>query len=183
MARSSRRSRGVYLSPHGGCPTFDFRQLGSDDDPDSVQVAEVEDPDARSRLCESILRELPEWFGIEEATAAYIRDVAELPTFAVEDDGFLALKHHGPSAAEVYVMGVRPAHHGRGLGTALLEAAEEYLCARGVDYLQVKTLGPSRPSEEYERTRRFYEARGFVALEEIHGLWEQNPCLLMVKRL
>jgi hypothetical protein len=47
----------------------------------------------------------------------------------------------------------------------------------------VKTLGPSRPSEGYERTRRFYEARGFVALEEIHGLWEGNPCLLMVKRL
>ena len=26
-------------------------------------------------------------------------------------------------------------------------------------------------------------SRGLVALEEIHELWEDNPCLLMVKRL
>lgn len=146
-------------------------------------VVEVADPGQRSRLCESILRELPDWFGIEEATAAYIRDVADLPTFAVEDDGILAVKLHTPTAAELYVMGVRPERHRSGLGTALLAAAEDYLRARGVEYLQVKTLGPSRPDEGYERTRRFYEARGFVALEEIHGLWDGNPCLLMVKRL
>jgi hypothetical protein len=52
-----------------------------------------------------------------------------------------------------------------------------------VEYLQVKTLGPSWPDPGYERTRRFYEARGFVPLEEIHGLWEHNPCLILVKRL
>ncbi len=146
-------------------------------------VVELEDPAARSRLCESILRELPEWFGIEEATAAYIRDVAELPSFAVVDDGFLSVKLHTPRAAELYVMGVRPERHRRGVGTALLAAAEEYLRERGVEYLQVKTLGPSDPDEGYARTRRFYEARGFVALEEIHGLWDGNPCLLMVKSL
>jgi GNAT superfamily N-acetyltransferase len=146
-------------------------------------VVEVADPADRSRLCESILRELPEWFGIEDATAAYIRDVAELPTFAADDDGFLAVKLHTPKSAELYVMGVRPERHRRGVGTALIAAAEDYLRERGVEYFQVKTLGPSRPSEGYERTRRFYEARGFVALEEIHGLWDGNPCLLMVKRL
>jgi GNAT superfamily N-acetyltransferase len=146
-------------------------------------VVELQDPAARSQLCETILRALPEWFGIEDATAAYIRDVAGLPTFAVDDDGFLSVKLHTPKSAELYVMGVRPERHRRGVGTALLAAAEDYLRARGVEYLQVKTLGPSWPDEGYERTRHFYEARRFVALEEIHGLWEANPCLLMVKRL
>jgi GNAT superfamily N-acetyltransferase len=148
-----------------------------------MTVVEVEDPSARSRLCETVLRDLPEWFGIEEATAAYIHEVAELPTFGIGDDAFLSLKLHTPRAAEVYVMGVRRARHGQGLGTALLLAAEEYLGTRGFEYLQVKTLGPSWPDEGYERTRAFYEARGFVPLEEIHGLWEHNPCLLQVKRL
>ncbi|MDQ3122326.1 MAG: hypothetical protein M3Q59_07300 [Actinomycetota bacterium] len=55
-------------------------------------VVEVELPDERSRLCEQVLRDLPEWFGIEEATAAYIAGVAELPTFRIEDDGFLSLE-------------------------------------------------------------------------------------------
>jgi GNAT superfamily N-acetyltransferase len=146
-------------------------------------IVEVSDPQARSRLCESVLRELPDWFGIEEATAAYIRDVADLPTFAADGHGFLSIKLHTPRAAELYVMGVRPEHHRQGLGTALLAAAEDYLREQGVEYLQVKTLGPSWPDEGYERTRRFYEARGFVPLEEIHGLWERNPCLVMVKRL
>jgi GNAT superfamily N-acetyltransferase len=148
-----------------------------------MSVVSVEDPAARSRLCGSILRSLPDWFGIEEATEGYIREVAVLPTFAVADDAFVSLKLHGPRAAEVYVMGVRPERHGQGLGTALLAAAEAHLRDRGVEYLQVKTLGPSDPDEGYARTRAFYEARGFVPLEEIHGLWERNPCLLLVKRL
>ncbi len=131
-----------------------------------------------------MLRDLPDWFGIEEATSAYIRDVAELPTLGVGEDALLSLKLHTPRAAEVYVMGVRMAQQGRGLGTALLAAAEDYLRARRVEYLQVKTLGPSNPDEGYARTRRFYDARGFVALEELHGLWdEENPTLILVKRL
>jgi hypothetical protein len=60
----------------------------------------------------------------------------------------------------------------------------ESILGLGVEYLQVKTLGPSHPSRGYAATRRFYEALGFRPLEEIHGLWaEDNPCLLLVKRL
>ncbi len=148
-----------------------------------MSVVEVESGAERSRLCERVLRDLPEWFGIEEATAAYIRDVAALPTFAVGDDAFVSLKLHNAHAAEVYVMAVRRARHGQGLGTALLKAAERYLRTRDVEYLQVKTLGPSDPDEGYARTRAFYEARGFTPLEELHDLWDANPCLLMIKRL
>ena len=148
-----------------------------------MSVVEVRDPAERSKICEVVLRDLPDWFGIEEATAAYIRDVAGLATFAVGGDAFIALETHNPRAAEVYVMGVRPEKQGQGLGTAVLGAGESYLRDRGVEYLQVKTLGPSHPDAGYERTRGFYEARGFVPLEELHDLWEANPCLLLVKRL
>jgi GNAT superfamily N-acetyltransferase len=148
-----------------------------------MSVVEVERPAERSRLCELVLRDLPDWFGIEEATTAYIADVAALPTFAVGEDAFLSLKLHNPRAAEVYVMGVRRDRHGQGLGTLLLDAAQTYLGARAVEYLQVKTLGPSQSDAGYARTRRFYEARGFVPLEELHDLWKDNPCLLLVKRL
>ena len=147
-----------------------------------MSVVQVEDGAERSRLCELVLSDL-EWFGIEEATAAYIRDVAELPTFRIGDDALLSLKLHTPQAAEVYVMGVRRARHRQGLGRTLLHAAEAYLSACFVEYLQVKTLGPSDPDAGYAKTRSFYLAQGFAPLEEIHGLWEHNPCLLLVKRL
>ena len=148
-----------------------------------TQVVEIADPAERSRVAESILRDLPEWFGIEEATAAYVEGAAALPTFAVSpDNGFLCLKQHTPRAAEIYVMGVRRAHHRRGTGRALVDAAESWCRAHGIRYLQVKTLGPSASSRGYEATRGFYEAMGFVALEELYGLWgEENPALLLVK--
>jgi ribosomal protein S18 acetylase RimI-like enzyme len=131
-----------------------------------------------------VLAALPGWFGIEEAVERYVREVAELPTFAVERDGFLALKQHTDAAAEIYVMGVRPESHRRGIGTALLEAAEAFLRGREVEYLQVKTLGPSHPSEHYAATRSFYAERGFRPLEELTAIWgEANPCLVMVKHL
>jgi coenzyme F420-0:L-glutamate ligase/coenzyme F420-1:gamma-L-glutamate ligase len=148
-----------------------------------TQVVEISDPAERSRIAEAVLRNLPEWFGIEEATAAYIESAAALPTFAVEPDlGFLCVKQHTPHAAELYVMGVRREQHRRGIGRALVAEAESWCRAHGIRYLHVKTLGPSRPDPEYDRTRAFYDALGFVALEELHGLWdEENPALILVK--
>lgn len=148
-------------------------------------VVEIADPADRSRIAEAVLRDLPEWFGIEEATAAYIEAAATLPTLAVEPDrGFLCLKQHTPHAAEIYVMGVRSEHHRRGTGRALVDAAESWCRARGIRYLHVKTLGPSASSRGYDATRAFYVAMGFVALEELHGLWdEENPALVLVKNV
>ncbi len=59
--------------------------------------------------------------------------------------------------------------------TALVAAVEAAVRSDGAQLLSVKTLGPSRPS--YGHTRRFYLARGFLPLEELRNLWEDNPCL------
>jgi len=148
-----------------------------------TNVVEVSEPAERSRIAESVLRDLPDWFGIDDSTRQYIEDAATLPTFAVEPDlGFLCLEQHTPAAAEVSVMGVRRANHRQGIGRALVGAAEAWCRGRGIDYLHVKTLGPSRPDPGYGATREFYEAVGFVPLEELHGLWsEDNPTLILVK--
>ncbi len=148
-----------------------------------TDVVEITDPAARSRIAETVLRDLPDWFGIEESTAAYVEEAAALPTLGVEPDlGFVCLKQHTPRAAELYVMGVRRQHQRRGIGRELVAEAESWCRARGIRHLQVKTLGPSRPSAEYAATRAFYEAVGFVALEELHGLWSHdNPTLILIK--
>ena len=129
-----------------------------------------------------------EWFGIEEATLNYIEQTDILPTFVAYRDGtpvgFVTLRQHSAYAAEIYVMGVVPAEHRRGVGRALLAAAEEHLQAAGVCFLQVKTLSPAHPDATYARTREFYFAVGFRPLEEFPELWDEtNPCLQMVKYL
>ena len=136
--------------------------------------------------CEAILRSLPEWFGMEPAIQQYVRDVQVLPTFVARECGrvigFLTIKRHSPASAEVSVMAVARERRGRGVGRRLLVGAEAWLAEQGVRFLQVKTLGPSRPDEHYAQTHRFYEAVGFVPLEEFPLLWDKdNPCLLMVK--
>lgn len=139
---------------------------------------------------ERLLRSLPEWFGIESATASYVQDAATMPTYLAhagdasdEPVGALLAVRHFPAAAEIHLMAVAPEHHRRGVGRAMVAALEADLVADGVRLLQVKTLGPSRPNPEYDRTRAFYAAIGFLPLEEHPDLWPGNPCLVMVKAL
>jgi len=138
--------------------------------------------------CLPILHSLPEWFGIPAAVAQYASEIDGLPTFlAVGSDqviGFATLKQHNTYSAEVYVMGILPTMHHQGIGRELLLAAQDWLKAQAVEYLQVKTLGPSDSDLNYARTRAFYEAMGFRPLEEFKQIWdEHNPCLVMFKRL
>ena len=138
--------------------------------------------------CARILQSLPEWFGIPAANAAYIRSLADLPTFVARCQadvvGFAALKPHNPGSIEVYVIAVDPGHHRQGIGRGLLRHAEEWSRARGYRWLHVKTLGPSRPDRSYAQTRRFYADMGFDPLFETECFWgPENPALVLVKRL
>ena len=142
----------------------------------------------QSSVCLPVLRALPEWFGIEAALLNYEKELDGLPTFLVKEAGrvlgFLSLKQHTLYSAEIYVMGVRPEAQGAGLGRELVQAAEAHARRLGIEYLQVKTLGPSNPDPGYAKTRAFYTAMGFRPLEEFKTLWdENNPCLILVKRL
>jgi GNAT superfamily N-acetyltransferase len=148
-------------------------------------VGDERDPAAVERL----LRALPDWFGIAESVTEYVAAASRLPTYLAYADGrreaigALLLARHFPDAAEVYLMAVTPDLHRRGVGRALLTAAEADLSSEGVRFLQVKTLGPSHPHEGYQKTRSFYLSQGFTPLEEIEGLWPENPCLMLVKAL
>ena len=41
----------------------------------------------QSARCMPVLRALPQWFGFEEANAAYERDINVLPTFVASERG------------------------------------------------------------------------------------------------
>ncbi|MFH2102574.1 MAG: GNAT family N-acetyltransferase [Chloroflexota bacterium] len=149
----------------------------------------IEDPAlGLSAVCVPILRTLPDWFGIEAAIRNYQQEIDGLATLLAkcgpEVIGFLSIKVHNVHSAEVYVMGVRPGMHRQGVGRGLVCRAEEFARDQGIEYLQVKTLGPSRHDQGYARTRAFYSALGFRPLEEFQNIWdERNPCLVFVKRI
>ena len=71
-----------------------------------------------SILVDSILRALPDWFGLEQAIQDYLAEVPNLGTWTMrvgdQAVGFISVKQHFPEAAEVYVMGILPGYHRQG---------------------------------------------------------------------
>ena len=147
----------------------------------------LEDPDKREAAARAILEDLPEWFGLPESTASYIRESREQPFWADLEGacvrGFITLKETSPHTAEVAVMGVAPAYHRRGIGRALFQALRAYARDRGYAFLQVKTVEEGRYAA-CDRTAAFYRSMGFLELECFPTLWDPwNPCQIYVMAL
>ena len=160
-------------------------------DPRSPRVARrpVSVLDSRGSLCREVLESLPAWFGIPAAVESYVAAADALPMLACFDaagraTGFVSVKTHTAVAAEVYVMGVKPAWRRHGIGRILIEAAARLAASQGAHFLTVKTLSPARVDPNYAATRAFYQAVGFLPIEEFPTLWgAENPCLLMLRPL
>jgi GNAT superfamily N-acetyltransferase len=149
-------------------------------------IKEIFDENEKTKICDTILRGLPNWFGIEESIIGYVAGVKGKPFYTVLNDGapigFVSLLIHNSHTAEIYVMGIREQFHGQGTGRKLVETCEDFCRTRGMKFLTVKTLAATHPDEFYKRTRLFYEAMGFVPLEVFPLLWdESNPCLFLAK--
>lgn len=135
-----------------------------------------------------LLATVPEWFGQPESNAEYIEAARTKETWTVRDRdgavvGVTLVDRHFPTTAEIHLTVVDRVAHGSGVGTAMLAAIEADAITRGVRLLEVKTLGPSHPDAGYALTRKFYEKRGFLPVEETELWGEGTPCLIMVKPL
>lgn len=117
---------------------------------------------------------LGQWFGRPDSNRHYAEQAEALEGWAARRDGrdlgLLLVKRHAPASAEIYWLGVDPAHHRGGIGRALVERVGGRLREQGAKFLFVVTLHPDDPYEPYQRTRRFYESLGFAfVLSADHG--------------
>lgn len=153
-----------------------------------LKFREIDDKNTKSEICDTVLRNLPEWFGIEESIQEYVQGVKSSHFIAVcignIPIGFISLIEHNKYTSEVYVLGILSEFHSKGIGRKLMLKAEEYLLYNNKKFLTVKTLSGSHPDKHYEKTRSFYKTIGFYPIEEFKMLWgKANPCLLMLKEL
>ena len=139
--------------------------------------------------CRAILATIGDWFGMPASNAEYERLAETGPAVLARDEagavvGLMLLKRHFASTLEVYFIGVERRRHRQGAGRALMDHAEAVARTEGRRFVMVKTQGPSANYEPYERTRRFYGALGYLALEELDVGWgPENPTLLLVKAI
>lgn len=153
-----------------------------------MKIEKIEDEILKKEICLKILRDLPEWFGIESSLLTYSEEVVGKDFYTAVISGepvaFVSLKINNESTAEVYVIGILKKFHRMGIGQILIENIEKILKEKGYKLLMVKTLSESRDNEAYAKTRLFYKKTGFLPLEEIVEIWgKDNPCLIMVKTL
>lgn len=154
-----------------------------------MKIARIVDGKDKSLYTEKVLRGLPDWFGNEKALQDYVIDVSNLPFWAALDQegncmGFVAVKIHHGHTGDIYVLGILPEYHKQGIGRQLMEAADLYFKENGCKHVIVKTLSDLAEYEPYERTRQFYLRVGFEPLITLTEMWdEQNPCLIMIKKL
>jgi ribosomal protein S18 acetylase RimI-like enzyme len=153
-----------------------------------IEISKLLNDEQKANLVNSLLRVLPEWFGIEEAIIEYVNGARNSDLYVAyqngEPVGFISLKANNRFTSEIYIMAILREYHKQGIGKMLLDAAQRELVENKVKFLMVKTLGDSHPDEHYKKTRAFYNKVGFYPLEEIKEIWgEENPCLIMVKSI
>ena len=154
----------------------------------NYRIDKIADNNKKAEYTNYILRKLPEWFGNEKGIQDYVNSVYKYPFWAAfinnECIGFFSGKIHYNKNGDIYVCGIDPNYHGKGIGTLLYKELEKYFIENGCEYIIVKTLSEIAEYEPYLKTKRFYKKMGFSELLTLKEMWDdENPCLIMIKKL
>jgi ribosomal protein S18 acetylase RimI-like enzyme len=149
---------------------------------------EITDNNRKAEYANYILRKLPEWFGIEESLLEYVNTVYKYPFWAAFDNnnciGFFSGKIHHNRTGDIYVCGIDPNYHRKGIGTLLYKELEKYCIKNECEYIIVKTVDEIDINKSYGKTVKFYKSIGFKELITFPEVWDKNnPCLIMIKKL
>ena len=139
--------------------------------------------------CVAVLVALPDYF--TPSTHDEVRRELTVGAAWVAEDGgeivgFVLVEQRYPTSAEITFAAVVRDRHRQGIGSRLVDTCLAALDARGVRYVEVKTLDARAGYEPYVATRAFWERHGFVQLDCIDPLpgWDAgNPAAIYVRGL
>lgn len=153
-----------------------------------IIIKEIENKLLKQEITRKVLKNLPMWFGIDEATEGYISEVINHPFIAAYIDkvpiGFYSVRKENDDVLDMYVLGVLQKFHGTGVGTALQNYVNTYAQKNDFKYLMVLTLAEKVQNKEYLLTRKFYVKQGFFDFYQNDDIFDKhNPCQIMIKKI
>lgn len=138
-------------------------------------------------LCQTITKELPEYFGLSEANEHYAIGVRTRTNFAAKKEGefigLISIDFPYPNNANIYWMAVKQAFHRQSVGRQLINAACQLAKTQVARTITVETLSPSESEENYLKTYLFYKSVGFNALFDLKPKGYEWNMVYMVKDL
>ena len=151
-----------------------------------MRIIEIKESKDKQEIAKKVLRDLPEWFGIEESTKEYIENVVKYTFIAAYIDnevvGFYSLRHENKDTLDMYVLGVLKKYHNKGVGTKLQEYVNDYAKVKKYKYMMVITLAEKANNYEYALTRRFYLKMGFKDFYQNDKIFDScNPAQILIK--
>lgn len=151
-----------------------------------MRIKEIDDNSEKKYICNCILEQLPDYFGIESARKEYASNTVDQKMYVAECEqnqilGFVSLKATSEDCLEIAVIGVLSSYHGKGIGSKLITTSIRHACKNGYKYLQVKTVAEGY-YQQYDLTNKFYQKTGFSKLEIIDNLWgPKYPCQIYIQ--
>lgn len=153
-----------------------------------MKIIEIKESKVKQEIARKILRDLPEWFGIDESTKEYIEKVAQYTFIAAYVDnevaGFYSLRRENKDTLDMYVLGVLKKYHNTGIGTRLQEYVNDYAMLKKYTYMMVITLAEKANNFEYSLTRKFYLKMGFRDFYQNDKIFDSyNPAQILIKEV
>ena len=86
----------------------------------------------------------------------------------------------GPTPAtqgtyDLYWVAVAPSEHGKGIGSELIQFAEDHIRAKGGRFVIAETSS----TPKYEKTRAFYERKGFTKVAHVKEYYRPGDDLII----
>ncbi|ASQ47010.1 GNAT family N-acetyltransferase [Legionella clemsonensis] len=151
-----------------------------------IQIAKITGEFAHT-LCQTITKDLPEYFGLPGANEHYAIGVKTRTNFAAKKDndtiGLVSIDFPYPNNANIYWMAVLRDFHRQGIGRQLVDAACQFAKTHGAKTVTVETLSPSEEEENYLKTYLFYQSVGFSPLFNLKPRGYEWNMVYMVKDL
>jgi len=131
----------------------------------------------------TLLNRQAHMFGGESTIASYVADAADpqFDSLIVTRDsrtrGIILTRRRFPGTVEVHLLVVDDTVHRTGIGSFLLREAAARAREDGAKMLTVRVLGEGRGHHGWVGVRAFYEANGFIPLDDT------GPTVLLAKHL